>query len=111
MDIDLVALRAECEALLDRLEGQVHLLDLRRIHMDIAPMIGQLQGMVGARRREVGDLDAVLQAEDALGRLKADSRQVGADIRLASETALAMGLRTALSDALQVIAALERSLT
>jgi hypothetical protein len=110
MDIDLVAMRAECEALLDRLDRGPQWPDLRGIHMDVAPVIGQIQGAVGARRREIGGVPDVVAAEAALERLKADSRRVGADIRLASEGALSLGLRTALTDALDAVSALERSL-
>jgi hypothetical protein len=111
MDLDLPALRAECEHLLDRLEGAPHWDQLRAIHMDVAPLIGQIQGLVSTRRRETGDTPDVIAADAALERLKAGSRQVGADIRLASESALAIGLRTTVEAALQAIDALQRTLS
>ena len=110
MEIDLVGMRAEAEILLERLDGTPQWPDLRAIHMDVAPLLGRLQGAVGARRRELGDTPQVREAETALEGVKASSRQVGADIRLASEDALALGLRTTIDGALEVIGLLERSL-
>jgi hypothetical protein len=111
VEIDLVAIRAECEILLDRLDKGALWADLRAIHMDLAPIIGQIQGAVGTRLRDIGSTPDALEASAALDRLKADSRRVGADIRLASEAALSLGLRVALSDALAAVSALERTLT
>jgi hypothetical protein len=111
MDLDLVAMRAECEQLLDRLDAVPAWPDLRAVYMDLAPIVGQIQGAVSTRRREIGETAQVREAEAALERLKASSRQVGADIRLASESALAIGLRTALNEALGAIEQLETSLS
>jgi hypothetical protein len=110
MDIDLPGMRAQCELLLERLDGAPTVPQLRAVFMDLAPLIGEIQGAVLARRREVGNSLDVREAEAGLDRLKVGSRQVGAEIRLASEDALALGLRTTLGEAMEVIAILERSL-
>lgn len=109
MDIDLAALRAECETILTRLDRSPKVPEVHGIHMALAPLIGEIQGAVGACRREGGSIEAVEEAEAALQRLKASARRVGADIRLASPGALTLGLQTALGEALQAIDAVEQS--
>jgi hypothetical protein len=110
VDIDLPGMRTECELLLERLDGGSTVPQLRAVYLDLAPLIGQIQGAVLTRRREVGDTADVRGAEAGLDRLKAESRQVGADMRLASADALKLGLDTALQEAMDVISILQRSL-
>ncbi|HCG02784.1 MAG TPA: hypothetical protein DEV93_19840 [Chloroflexi bacterium] len=110
MDIDLVGMRSEVEILQARLKGAPSWEQVRSIYMDLAPLIGEIQGAVATRRREVGSQVVVDEAEAALARLKLSSRKVGADIRLGSVPGLTMGLDTALAEATEAIDALERSL-
>ena len=96
---DLTALRESCSALNARLNGQPHWPELRAIYLDLSLLVGQIQGAVGERGRGAGGPLDVRGAQEALGALKSSVRQVGLDIRLASEPALRLGLETALEHA------------
>ena len=102
---DLSALRDECRQLSRRLAGPANWDRLRAVYLDLAPLIGQLQGAVNEATRSGEDVGAAQQALDAL---KATARKVGLDIRLASPEALQIGLQTAMEQAEEVIDALEQ---
>lgn len=105
---DNAAMRASCRRLMARLEGQPAWPELRAIYLDLAPLIGELQAAVTEAARSLAESDGARQAQDALDLLKASSRQVGLDIRLASEPALRVGLQIALQHALDTLDALDR---
>ena len=75
---------------------------LRAAYLELATVAGQLQGAVAERARSGAGPDST-DLEALLERLKSELRQVGFDIRLASEAALAIGLQTALGDALAIL--------
>jgi hypothetical protein len=104
--MDVTRTRAEIERLSAGLEGQPDWPELRSVYLDLSTLAGQLQGAVGDARREAGDTPAVQTAASALERLKAEVRQIGLDIRLASPQALLIGLQTALASAEETVAAL-----
>lgn len=110
MAIDVVALRDAGEALQMRLDRSSKMVEVHGIYLALAPLIGAIQGAVGTCRSAGGSDAAAAEAEEALQRLKATARQVGADIRLASPAALTLGLQAALDEALRAVDALERSL-
>jgi hypothetical protein len=110
VDIDLVGMRSEVEILQARLKGAPSWEQVRSIYMDLAPLIGEIQGAVSTRRREAEPQVELEEASAAVERLKASSRKVGADIRLGSVPGLTMGLDTALAEATEAIDALEKSL-
>jgi hypothetical protein len=64
---------------------------------------------VSERRRGMGETHAIQEAQQALDTMKAGVRQVGMDIRLASEGALAFGLGAALQSAFQTLDCLDRA--
>jgi hypothetical protein len=101
-------LRETCLALRRRLEGQPHWPELRAVYLELAPLAGQLQGAVRERIRAEGGTEESRQAEASLSRLQAGMRQVGLDIRLASEPALLLGLQTCLESALETVDYLQR---
>ena len=103
---DLQAIRTECRRLSAELEGQPHWEELRRIYLELAPLMGELQGAVSASIRERG---AAQPLQQQLEELKTTVRQVGLDIRLASEGALAMGLRVSLERAEELLDRLEQA--
>jgi hypothetical protein len=105
---DLADVRAECEKLAARLEGKPEWAALRAIYLDMATVVGRLQGAVGEARRASNNHDAVKQAEATLIELKGSLRQVGLDIRLASPPALAFGLQSAVESALATLDHLQR---
>lgn len=106
--METTELREECRLLQGRLEGHPHGPDLHRIYLDLAPLVGRLQGLVSERSRAVGQTGALRAAQELLEQLKATVRQVGLDIRLASEPALQVGLQRALECTLEVLDLLER---
>lgn len=110
MDIDLVAMKAQVELLRGRLNGAPSWQEVRAIYMDLAPLIGEIQGAVSTRRREAESQAEVEEAAAALERLKSSARKVGADIRLGSVPGLTMGLWAALGKAMAAVDCLERSL-
>lgn len=66
------------------------------------------QGAVAEAGRQHDAGDELRAAQEAFDRLKASSRQVGLDLRLASPAALALGLRMALDGVQDVLAHLDR---
>jgi hypothetical protein len=102
---DLSALHEDCRQLSRRLAGPANWDRLRAVYLDLAPLIGQLQGAVSEAARSGAD---VTEAQRFLDALKATARQVGLDIRLASPEALQIGLQTALEQAEEVLQALPR---
>lgn len=80
---------------------------LRRIYLDLAPLMGQLHGLVDAAQRGTGDEPAAQHAAAAFERLLACARTVGHDMRLSSEPTLRMGLEAALEEAGAVLDHLE----
>lgn len=107
--IDTAALHASLVAIEASLAGQPGSAQLRAAHLDLVTLTGQLQGIVNERRRLQGETDAVRETEVALNALKAGVRQVGMDIRLASEGALAFGLEAALRSAFQTLDCLDHA--
>ncbi len=99
----LADVRAECGKLAARLEGKPEWAALRAIYLDMATVVGRLQGAVGEARRASNHQDTVEQAEATLIELKGSLRQVGLDIRLASPPALAFGLQSAVGSALATL--------
>jgi hypothetical protein len=104
---DTADAREDWRHLAARLEGQPRWPELNAAYLELAPLVGRLQGLVGEARRAHGETDEVREAEQALERLKASARRVGLDIRLASEPALLIGLQTALQDAAKTLDRLE----
>ncbi len=105
---DLADVRAECHQLAARLEGTPDGAALRAIYLDMATVVGRLQGAVSEARRASNNPDTVERAETALSELKGRLRQVGLDIRLASLPALAFGLQSAVGSALETLDHLQR---
>ena len=105
---DLAEVRAECCRLAARLEGKPDGSALRAVYLDMATVVGRLQGAVSEARRVSNNRDAVEQAEAALSQLKGSLRQVGLDIRLASPSTLALGLQSAVGSALETLDHLQR---
>lgn len=103
-----MALRVRCVTLLTRVEASHEYGRLRAVYMDLAPLMGEIHGVVARAARERGDTPEVMEAQRAMAALRASARQVGFDLRLASPAALAVGLRTALEHALQALDALDR---
>jgi hypothetical protein len=93
---DLSTLHDACRQLERRLEGPANWDRLKAIYLDLAPLIGQVQGAVSEAARAGQD---VTEAQQSLDALKATARQVGLDIRLASPEALQIGLQTAVEQA------------
>jgi hypothetical protein len=106
---DLAPIQETCGRLAARLQGRPRESELRATYMEMATLTGLLHGAVGDARRVQGETDAVRAAEASLDRFKAGMRQVGLDIRLASEAATQIGLQTALDTAIETLEALETS--
>ena len=106
---DLVSIREQCMALLQRLEGRPSWAQLRAIYLEIAPLLGRLQASVAEAARERQGAEGIKQAQAALETLKTSAQRVGLDIRLASEPALQVGLQVCLEQALEVVDSLERT--
>ena len=106
--METAELREECRLLQLRLEGHPHAPDLHRIYLDLVPLVGRLQGLVSERLRRSDQTEALRAAQEPLEQLKSTVRQVGLDIRLASEAALQVGLQRALECAFEVLDLLER---
>jgi hypothetical protein len=102
-------LRTACRDLALKLEGEPQWPALKAAYLDLATLVGRLQGAVSEAARTQGPNDELRAAEAGLETLKATTRQVGLDIRLASERALAVGLRMALESAAEVLNALDRA--
>lgn len=107
--IDTAKLRADLAEIESGLASQPRLPELRAAHLDLVTLTGQLQGAVSERRRGQGETVAIREAQAALDNMKAGVRQVGMDIRLASEDALAFGLGEALDSGFQALACLDRA--
>lgn len=107
--IDITDLRASLTEIESVLVTQPHLPQLRTAHLDLVTLAGQLQGAVSERRRLQGETEEIREAQLALDAMKAGIRQVGMDIRLASEGALAFGLGHALQNAFQTLDSLDRA--
>ena len=105
---DTAQIRETCREISARLEGRPAWPELRAVYLDMAPLVGQLQGLVNDARRAHGGGVETLESARALEQLKAQLRQVGLDMRLASEPALLMGLQMALESAAQTLDRLER---
>ena len=106
--VDTAEAREDCRRLAARLEGHPRWPELNAAYLDLAPLVGRLQGLVGEAERAHGLTEAVREAEESLERLKAGARQVGLDIRLASEGALLIGLQTVLQGVSETLDRLER---
>jgi hypothetical protein len=104
---DLAALRASCQELAARLQGPPDWERLRSVYLDLAPVVGELQGAVSEYERTHSEAEEGRRAEAALGELKESFRQVGLNIRLASPAALQVGLQTALRSAAETLDWLE----
>jgi hypothetical protein len=106
---DLSQLRSECRRLAGQLEGEPHWEKLRAIYLELAPLMGELQGALSRWTRAHGDEEDAQPLQTTFDELKASVRQVGLDIRLASEGALAMGLRVSLERAEELLDRLEQA--
>lgn len=106
--IDLVQTREHSRRLAERLQGQPHWPELRAVYLELATVVGQLQGAVGESTRAHGETEEARMAALAFERLKASSRKVGLDIRLASERALLLGLQDALRSVEETLDWLQR---
>jgi hypothetical protein len=106
--VDLAETRALCDRLAARLGGQPDWSELRAVYLEMAPLVGQLQGSVGELSRRHGEGEDIRKASASLEELKQSVRRVGLDIRLASERALLLGLQTALQQARETLDSLER---
>jgi hypothetical protein len=104
---ELSETRTHCNALSARLRGRMNRAEITRIYLEMAPLIGRLQAAVSDRERISGETPDIRQAREALVRLKAVARKVGLDIRLGSDAALLMGLRTAAEAAIETLDCLE----
>lgn len=104
----MAELRGGCLELSTRLASSPHVPELHTIYLDLVPLIGQLQGAVSLAQRTHGETPPIQFAQTHLEQLKAIARQVGLDIRLASEAALLLGLQSALDEAFQVLDQLEQ---
>lgn len=100
---DTEALRAALQAMEATLARQPHWPQLRAAHLDLVTATGQIRGAIHGMRREGGETAKLRAAEEALRQLEASVRQVGMDIRLASEGALLLGLQTALQHAFETL--------
>ena len=105
---DLDTLTAEHRQLTSALANARQWEELRAVYLDLAPFIGRLQGTVSEIERGPDEGEA-RRARDALDRLKSTARRVGLDIRLASTTALTIGLEQAISEAGELLGRLSAS--
>lgn len=108
MDAHIHALQAQCRELLARVDSTSEYDRLRAVYMDLAPLMGEIHGVVMREVRRQGDTPATGEAQAAMESLRAAARQVGLDIRLASPAALALGLRTSLELAQRALQALDK---
>lgn len=100
---DVTGLRASLQRIESMLGDQPRWPQLRTAHLDLVTVTGQLQGALSEQRRLGGDAGTLQHAEESLDAMKATVRQVGMDIRLASEGALLLGLQTCLRLAFEVL--------
>ncbi|GAC1642277.1 MAG: hypothetical protein NVS4B2_31890 [Chloroflexota bacterium] len=105
---DLMEIHAVREQVEVRLAGSPTRAELRAIYLDLAPVVGLLQGAVTQAARVHGEAVEVSPAQRALDRLKYSLRQVGLDIRLSSDQALLIGLQTVLQGVDETVDALKR---
>lgn len=102
----------ELNALLQELIGRLAKVrsvpKLRELYLDLVPVTAQLQAAVGECLRANPQRNEARQAGAAFDRHRAQSRQVGLDIRLASPSALSMGLQAALESAEEALSWLAR---
>src|SRR5579859_4135520 len=107
--MDFASLRAELDHLGRQLERAPRWPELRAVYLDMTPLVGQLQAAVDEKLRSATsnreEEPAILQT--AFEELKASFRQVGLDLRLASEPALRVGLETVIDAARDVLAVLQ----
>lgn len=101
---DIEELQAACRDLHLRLSGNPHWSELNAIYLALVPLVGRIQAAVAERARLHGESDTLHAAEASFQALKASRKQVGVDIRLASEPALRLGLQTAIEQALETLA-------
>lgn len=104
---DVTDMRSRCRQLTAQIEGQPTSSALRTVYLQLGPLVGELKGMVGERRRKQGDTEAVRAAEGALEQLERIARKVSLDMRLASPGALQIGLQSSLESALETLDCLE----
>ncbi|HLJ68779.1 MAG TPA: hypothetical protein VKX16_15600 [Chloroflexota bacterium] len=105
---DIAATRERCRELEARLSRGPHWPELRAIYLDLSTVVGQLQGAVAEHRRARAEPSGNAPLEETLERLKSELRVIGFNIRLSSEGALAVGLQTAVEDALAILGLLEQ---
>lgn len=97
----------QLEALSVRLAGRSSSNTLKAVYLDLVTTAGQLQGLAGDARRELGDTEAMRAGGEALDAMKADLRQVGLDIRLSSTDSLQFGLQTAVENGIRALTAID----
>jgi len=90
-----------------RLETRPTWPQLRAVYLDLAPLVGKLQGLTRERVNESAEADAAYRAEAALDRFKTLTRKVGLDMRLTSEAGLIMGLHACLQSARETLDCLQ----
>jgi hypothetical protein len=100
---EVESLQASLHSLAARLEGSPQWPALRAIYLDLAPYLGPIQAALHGAERVYGSSPEVLAAGESFDAFKAGLRQVGLDIRLASEGALAVGLHQCVQLALETL--------
>ena len=100
---DTDEIREYCRGLAGRLAGKPSGSQIHAAYLDLATVTGQLQAAVAECVRLRGESDETHEIRQALDEMKAQVRKVGLDIRLASESALLIGLQTALESALETL--------
>jgi hypothetical protein len=87
-----------------RLAGRPQIAELKAVYLELSTVTGQIQGALHETTRESGPTSRIREAESKFEEFKRTLRQVGFDIRLASPSALQVGMQTALDHALQTLA-------
>ena len=100
---DRSELVSACRELERRLEGSPQTDRLKAVYLDLSMLLGRIQGALNDAQRHSGQTPETLAAQVSFDELRRTVRQVGFDIRLASPTALQVGLQTALEQALETL--------
>lgn len=101
-------LRPEWLAVQAQLERRQTNQSLHGIYLELAPLVGRLQGAISDSARSDDRNGALRQAEESFEQLKASYRKVGLDIRLASGRAILIGLQSVAQYGLDTLDHLDR---
>jgi hypothetical protein len=96
-------LRQEWLAVQARLERRQTNQSLHGMYLELAPLVGRLQGNISESARANHIAQDLSQAEESFEQLKASYRKVGLDIRLASDRAILIGLQSVVQYALDTL--------